>query len=55
MIIILIRNAFFSGTGRTGMALLPTIAPLELLLVDVRGAHTPSWARNAADVTAVAG
>jgi len=37
------------------MALLPTFAPLELLLVDVRGALTPSWARNAVDVTAVAG
>lgn len=37
------------------MALLPTLAPLGLLLVDVRGALTPSWARNAVDVTAVAG
>lgn len=37
------------------MALLPTLAPLALLPVDVRGALTPSWARNAVDVTAVAG
>jgi hypothetical protein len=37
------------------MALLLTFAPLELLLVDVRGALTPSWARSAVDVTAVAG
>jgi hypothetical protein len=36
------------------MALLPTLAPLQLLLVDVRGALSPSWTRNAVDVTAVA-
>jgi hypothetical protein len=37
------------------MALLLALAPLQLVLVDVRGALTPSWARSAVDVTAVAG
>jgi hypothetical protein len=54
-VISLIRKAFLAGTGRPGPALLPTLVPLQLLLVDVRGSFTPSWERNAVDVTAVAG